>query len=81
MYSGDHSPKIAVSQEIEGAGGRQASRHRQNIFSFSSYWFGMSTLKVAESRTRSSWLNCALRDDKAVYWVSKGHYEAVAVGN
>ena len=31
--------------------------------------------------TRSSWVNCALRDDEAVYWVSKGHYEAVAVGN
>ena len=31
--------------------------------------------------TRSSWLNCALRDDEAVYWVSLsiGHYEAVAV--
>ena len=26
-------------------------------------------------KTRSSWLNCALRDDEA------GHYEAVAVGN
>ena len=23
--------------------------------------------------TRSSWLNCALRDDEAVYWVSIGH--------
>ena len=33
-----------------------------------------------QSRTRSSWLNCALRDDEAVYWVSIGHYEAVAVG-
>ena len=33
------------------------------------------------SVTRSSWLNCALRDDEAVYWVSIGHYEAVAVGN
>ena len=32
-------------------------------------------------KTRSSWINCALRDDEAVYWVSKGHYEAVAVGN
>ena len=32
-------------------------------------------------QTRSSWLNCALRDDEAVYWVSKGQYEAVAVGN
>ena len=31
--------------------------------------------------TRSSWLNCALRDDEAVYWVSIGHYEAVAVSN
>ena len=31
--------------------------------------------------TRSSWLNCALRDDEAVYWVSIGNYEAVAVGN
>ena len=32
-------------------------------------------------KTRSSWLNCALRDDEAVYWVIIGHYEAVAVGN
>ena len=32
-------------------------------------------------KTRSSWLNCALRDDEAVYWVSIGHYEAVAVSN
>ena len=31
--------------------------------------------------TRSSWLNCALRDDEAVFWVSIGHSEAVAVGN
>ena len=31
--------------------------------------------------TRSSWLNCALLDDEAVYWVSIEHYEAVAVGN
>ena len=31
-----------------------------------------------QKRTRSSRLNCALRD---AYWVSKGHYEAVAVGN
>ena len=27
--------------------------------------------------TRSSWLNCALRDDEAAYWVSIGHPEAV----
>ena len=31
--------------------------------------------------TRSIWLNCAIRDDEAVYLVSIGHYEAVAVGN
>ena len=30
--------------------------------------------------TRSSWLNCALRDDETVYWVSIGHFEAVSVG-
>ena len=31
--------------------------------------------------TRSSWFNCALRDDEALCWVSIGHYEALAVGN
>ena len=29
-------------------------------------------------KTRSTWLNCALRDNKAMFWVSIGHYEAVA---
>ena len=33
------------------------------------------------NKTRSNWLNCALRDDEAVYWVSIGHYEAEAVSN
>ena len=33
------------------------------------------------SKTRSSWVNCALRDEEAVYWVSVAHYEAVSVGN
>ena len=32
-------------------------------------------------QTRSSWLNCALRDEESVYWVSIGHYEVVSVGN
>ena len=32
-------------------------------------------------KIRSSWLNCALRDNEAVYWVIIGHYKAVAVGN
>ena len=37
--------------------------------------------KETQAQTRSSWLNCALRGDEAVYWVSVGHYEAVTVGN
>ena len=32
-------------------------------------------------QTRSSWFNCALRDDEAVHWVIIGHYDAVEVGN
>ena len=41
---------------------------------------GFDVLYVEKQEiTRSSWLNCALRDDEAVYWVSIGHYEAVAV--
>ena len=31
--------------------------------------------------TRSSWLNCAKRDNEAVYWNSLGYYKAVAVGS
>ena len=34
-----------------------------------------------KEKTRSSWFNCALRDDEAVYWVSIGQFEAVAVGD
>ena len=34
-----------------------------------------------KDKTRSSWLNYALRDDEAVYWISIGLYEAVAEGN
>ena len=45
-------------------------------------WKLLLESKIAiPQKTRSSWLNCALRDDEAVYWVSIGHYEAVAVGN
>ena len=52
---------------------RRAStkRRRDNRASLNKEWI----------LTRSSWLNCALRDDEAVYWVSTGHYGAVAVGN
>ena len=38
-------------------------------------------INTIKEKTRSSWLNCALRDDEAVYWGSIGHYEAVAVSN
>ena len=47
------------------------------IHSLTVYW----CLAPLIAGTRSSWLNCALRDDEAVYWFSVGHYEAVAVGN
>ena len=43
--------------------------------------FQFSIYQGNEPITRSSWLNCALRYDEAVYWVSIGHYEAVSVGN
>ena len=33
------------------------------------------------NKTSSSWLNRALRDDEAVYWANKRHYEPVAVSN
>ena len=46
-------------------------------------FFGVihSSLKTHMLKTRSRWLNCALREDEAVYWVSIGHYEAIADGN
>ena len=34
-----------------------------------------------DDRTCSSWLNCALWDVEAMFWVSMRHYEAVAVAN
>ena len=50
----------------------------QNTLALSKYG-----LKITQNKkgTRSSWLNCALRDDEAVYWNIIGHYEAIAVGN
>ena len=44
-------------------------------------WEEESYVMIIMIITRSSWLNCALRDDKALYWVSIGHHEAAAVGN
>ena len=46
----------------------------QSLFSL----FSCITFSIC---TRSSWVNYALRDEEAVYWVSVAHYEAVAVGN
>ena len=56
------------------------------LWNWECYSLTVSTLKMDKSyqrepTTRSSWLNCALRADETVYWVSIGHYEAVAVGN
>ena len=39
------------------------------------------TILILRRGALSRWLNCALRDDEAVNWVSIGHYEAVAIGN
>ena len=54
----------------------KAQRHKKDLAV--KHW---ADANVHIYKTRSSWLNCALRDDEAVYWVSIGHYEAVAVGN
>ena len=40
-----------------------------------------SLRSISPNKTRSSWFNCALRDDEAVCWVSIGYCEALAVGN
>ena len=52
---------------------------------FSWFWGWASKTQSKKNKcwnkTRSSSLNCALRDDEAVYWVSVRRYEAVAVGN
>ena len=59
--------------------------HNFVVDSFTNSSIGRMHIKLWKntklSQTRSSWLNCALRDDEAVYWVSIGHYEAVAVSN
>ena len=48
----------------------------------SNWWSWSVSPKITfKEKTRSSWFNCALRDDEALCWVSIGHYEALAVGN
>ena len=49
-------------------------------FKYSLYSSTCSMMTPRWRETRSSWVNCALRDEEAVYWVSIGHYKAVAVG-
>ena len=53
------------------------------IEEYSSFFFKNygTKSKANTNQTRSTWLNCALRDDEDVYWVSTGHHKAVAVGN
>ena len=50
------------------------------IFFLVFFTFSLFSLHF-KKKTRSSWFNCALRDDEAVYWVSIGQFEAVAVGD
>ena len=52
-----------------------------NTLTYSESPFILDVTIVYTIQTRSSWLNCALRDDEAVYWVCIGHPEAVAVRN
>ena len=56
--------------------GMYVADFKRNHLFRETYVFLFSTKK-----SRSSWLNSALQGDEAVYWVSIGHYEAVAVGN
>ena len=53
------------------------------VFSWMDFYHSPSVLlQITKGvETRSSWLNCASRDYEAVYWVSIGHFEAVADGN
>ena len=61
----------------------QVHFEESSLFEFKGMYFICCEFgeKPIQLETRSSWLNCALRDDEAVYCVSKGHYEAVAVDN
>ena len=64
------------------AAGPVISYHSNPFYDFEMQHSKSINLKIVKGqKTRSSWLNCALRVDEAVYWVSIGHYEAVAVGN
>jgi len=77
------SIKILTKHQLQNLDRTKTSKFVPNLASESrlSFDFITSTIINISFKTRSSWLNCALRDDEAVYWVSIGHYEAVAVGN
>ena len=57
----------------------QLTRHNTNTPNPSKMKINQEKMKERYGITRSSWLNCALRDDEAVYWVSIGHCEALAI--
>ena len=54
-------------------------REQRNIESCK--WKKYKCYHLMDDRTCSSWLNCALRDIKAMFWVSMRPYEAVAAAN
>ena len=77
------SIKILTKHPLQNLDLTKTSKFVPNLASESrlSFDFITSTIINISFKTRSSWLNCALRDDEAVYWVSIGHYEAVAAGD
>ena len=57
-------PRIVILQGLDRY--IAALTFRQNIF--------LNILRMIQISTRSSWLNCGLRDDEAEYWVSIGNW-------
>ena len=79
---GSQLSAIVQIEQIQGVtqGTLRKSEGMVGVLEYPTLFFTM-TWVISSLKTRSSWLNCALRDDEAVCWVSIGHYEAVAVSN
>ena len=45
---------------------------KHQLFNTNRHRKGVAMEITFKRKTRSSWLNCALRDDEVVYWVSIG---------